>query len=74
MATAKATKTPTIEIFPAVSPKLGHYVRIRAANGEILATSECYDGDDHDSKSNARKAARRLKRVVAAAKIVTVKS
>jgi uncharacterized protein YegP (UPF0339 family) len=47
--------------------KAEHHVRVRAANGEILAVSEGYA-----SKGNARKAAKRLVRTVAAAVIVEV--
>jgi len=51
-----------IEIFPG---KDGPRVRVRASNGEILATTEAFH-----SIGNARKAAKRLMRTVAAAEIV----
>lgn len=57
-------RTPKIEIFPGVD---GWRIRVRAANGEILMTSEAFA-----SNGNARRAAKRLVRVVLVAAVVEV--
>ena len=65
-----------IEIFPAVgSHGLAHHYRVKAANGEIVATSEAYTAEtSKTSKANCKKGARALKRVAAAAEIVEVEA
>ena len=57
-------RKPKIEIFPSAD---GPRVRVRASNGEILATTEAFA-----SMGNARRAAKRLVRVVLLAAIVEV--
>lgn len=55
------TRRARVEIVPAkpgvnhASGKYGHFLRLRASNGRILAHSEVYA-----SRSNAKRAARRL--------------
>lgn len=59
---------PRIEIVPSVVAEQ-YFVRVVAANGEIVAVTELFA-----TKSNAWRAARRLPEIVADAEILDVES
>ena len=60
-----ARKTPTIEYHPSATDPALFNLRVRGANGEIVM-----QGTQGHTQSNAKRAATRLKPMIAAAEIV----
>lgn len=55
-----------IEVFQTKQAKPGYYLRVRAGNGEIIATG----AEEYASKGNAMRAAKRLLTVMSGAEVV----